>query len=745
MKIVVKIAAIALMIIISAQIFAQKKLAEFPFETSTTPLNVNTAIGMSKIQLMIASPDVLLQSPSVILDGNVNAMFYQFNANYSVVANNLNFAIAPKQGNNVRITHIEFRVRFGSVNVGNAGIFISKDPTYAVSTQLWTCGNNKTFISYRDFVVPIPESSLSYSDSPTDSIRFVFGHGANTLGMYIDNFEIYGIVNNEANTQSISINAGSISKELAVHPSGANSCWLMDSDTKWPRTVSNESRFAEMKLGALRFPYGHLADNYLWHTPGQYSNIARTGLIPQVASSSMPATWTWAVSPTNGTFLKDLSFDEYMGMCKRNGIEPLIVINAQSHKYTGGPTYNTLKTSAVEWVRYANITQKYGIKYWQIGNEVEHDDKLTMSEYTTLFVDFATAMKAIDPTIKVGTGVLSTTSWNKDVLSKAGTLCSFISTHNYQFSSSVAAGGFRAWYKDNSILVSNTDATQKMLDANFSSRPNIEIHVTETNVTGGDFPDMDIIDIYKALYWFEMDMNQLALKNVKYTYCWGTHSPWGGEFSLGDIGSLLENSNANTIRPAGRVIQLINTFLKNKLVSTTRVSGTLRKYASVSTDGNELSVFLLNKDLYAETANLNITNFSVADADVEQITFAGTNFNDTNPVITTTQLTSPPSQITLAPVSLTILNYKRKTSGLTDYPSEKKNVKFIFDGENIKFLMPATQKGKMILYRLDGRKIMDYNFDAGTETINLSKLSAGIYIANMQIENTNASSIKIVK
>jgi hypothetical protein len=563
--------------------------------------------------------------------------------------------------------------------------------------------------------------------------------------MYIDNFEIYGIVNNEANTQSLSINAGSISKDLAVHPSGANSCWLMDSDIKWPRAVSNESRFAEMKLGALRFPYGHLADNYLWHTPGQYSNIARTGLIPQVASPDIPAKWTWAVSQTNGTFLKDLSFDEYVGMCKRKGIEPLIVINAQSYKYTGGPTYNTLKTSALEWVRYANITNKYGIKYWQIGNEVEHDDKLTMTEYTNLFIDFATAMKAIDPTIKVGTGVLSTTSWNKDVLTKAGTLCSFISTHNYQFSSSVAAGGFRKWYKDNSILVSNTDDTQKMLDANFTSRPNIEIHVTETNVTGGDFPDLEIIDIYKALYWFEMNMNQLALKNVKYTYFWGTHSPGGGETSLGDIGTLLENSNANTIRPAGRVIQLINTYLKDKLVNTPRTSGTIRKYASVSNDGNELSVFLLNKDLYAETANLNITNFSVADADVEQITFAGTNFNDTNPVITTTQLSSTPSQLTLAPVSLTILNYKRKANALTNSPSDKKNTKFIFDGENLKFLMPATQNGKMFLYRLDGRKIMDYNFAAGTEIINLSKLSAGIYIANVQIGNAYASSIKIVK
>src|SRR5690606_34042549 len=174
---------------------------------------------------------------------------------------------------------------------------------------------------------------------------------------------------------------------------GANTCWLMDSDIKWPRTVSNESRFAEMKLGALRFPYGHLADNYLWHTPGQYANVATTGPVPKVASPDKPSGWSWAVNSSNGTFFKDLSFDEYIAICKRQQIEPLIVVNAQSHLYTGTTVnYEQLKTSAIEWARYANITKAYGVKYWQLGNEVEHDANLTMSEYTDLFIDFAAEM-----------------------------------------------------------------------------------------------------------------------------------------------------------------------------------------------------------------------------------------------------------------------------------------------------------------------------------------------------------------
>ena len=731
-------------IIVSINVSAQKKLAEFPFESHSMAMNVNTAISVSKIQIKVATPDVLTQTPVVVTDNDVNSLFFKFNASYSVANNNISFAIAPKPGNNVRIKHIEFRVRFGSSNSGNAGIFISKDPTFTTNTQVWSCGNNNTFNTYKDFVIEIPESTLSYSESTTDSIRFVFSQGTNTQGMYIDNFEIYGIVNNETNSiQSISVDASSISKELANHPSGANSCWLMDSDIKWARTVSNESRFAEMKLGALRYPYGHLADNYLWHTPGQYSTVDKTGPIPQIASSEVPASWTWAVNQTDGTFLKDLSFDEYMGICKRNGIEPLIVVNAQSYTYTGGPTYETLKTSATEWVRYANITKGYGIKYWQIGNEVEHNGNLTMSVYTNLFIDFATAMKAIDPTIKVGTGILSNTNWNKDVLTKAGTLCSFISTHNYQYSNAAAAGGFRTWYKDYSILTKNTNTSQKMLDANFADRPEIEIHVTETNVTGGDFPDISNIDIYKALYWFEMDMNQLAEKNVKYTYFWGTHSPWGGETSLGNIGTLLENSADNTIRPSGRIIQLINTYLKGKLITTTHTIGNLRIYASVSNDENEMSVFILNKNLYVEKANLNLSNFNATDAQIEQIIYKGLNYSDVAPVISTEQLFSIPTQIDLAPVSLTILHFTK--SGNTAYPTiEDEKIKMYFDGENIHSQLSNVQDAKLNIYSANGQLVTSENIKNESNIFNVSLLNKGVYIAYVQ-SGEFMRTIKLIK
>ena len=66
---------------------------------------------------------------------------------------------------------------------------------------------------------------------------------------------------------------------------GENLNFLMSSDKKWPRKVSMKSRIKEMNLGMLRFPYGHLADNYLF-TDAPFNDGIK-GLTPRVASTNI--------------------------------------------------------------------------------------------------------------------------------------------------------------------------------------------------------------------------------------------------------------------------------------------------------------------------------------------------------------------------------------------------------------------------------------------------------------------------
>ncbi|MBG0814667.1 cellulose binding domain-containing protein [Planomonospora sp. ID82291] len=168
----------------------------------------------------------------------------------------------------------------------------------------------------------------------------------------------------------------------------------------------------------LRYPGGSYSDIYHWadHTaPGGY------------------------VAP-------DTDFDTFMRGVRRTGAQPMVTAN-----YGTGTAQE-----AAAWVRYANVTKGYGVTYWEIGNENygngrygtaweadEHADK-SPAEYARHVVAYADAMKAVDPTIKIG-AVLTTPAdwpdglvaegdagtWNEVVLSAAGSKIDFVILHWY--------------------------------------------------------------------------------------------------------------------------------------------------------------------------------------------------------------------------------------------------------------------------------------------------------------------------
>jgi hypothetical protein len=168
----------------------------------------------------------------------------------------------------------------------------------------------------------------------------------------------------------------------------------------------------------MRYPGGSYSDIYHWEThtaPGGY------------------------VAP-------DTDFDHFMAGVRRAGAQPIVTANYG----TGTPE------EAAAWVRHANIDKGYGVKYWEIGNENygnghygsaweadDHADK-SPAGYATLVRDYASAMKAVDPSIKIGvvlttpgewpdgiTAEGDTGSWNQVVLSIAGPVADFAIVHWY--------------------------------------------------------------------------------------------------------------------------------------------------------------------------------------------------------------------------------------------------------------------------------------------------------------------------
>ena len=182
-------------------------------------------------------------------------------------------------------------------------------------------------------------------------------------------------------------------------------------------------------IGAVRFPGGSVSDVYNWQNnsgiDGQYVN-------------------------------GNDSFDNVMNdIVNPAGAQAIITVNYGSNpSNTGGGDTNV----AAAWVQYANITKGWGVKYWEIGNEIngngyygtnadwEYDlhyseanaaarvgqPALSPAAYGSNSVQFIEAMKNQDPTILCGVGFSpGNNSYNTPLLKAVGTNVDFVIIHWY--------------------------------------------------------------------------------------------------------------------------------------------------------------------------------------------------------------------------------------------------------------------------------------------------------------------------
>jgi hypothetical protein len=222
-------------------------------------------------------------------------------------------------------------------------------------------------------------------------------------------------------TVNVTVNADEGQGSIPATGYGLNSA-VWDSQMNVPQV---QGLLQQAGVRMLRYPGGSYGDIYHWQTntaPGGY------------------------VAP--GT-----DFDSFMGTVRKIGAQPILIANYGM----GTPA------EAAAWVQYANVTKGYGAKYWEIGNEIygngyygadwESDNHASKSPaaYAQNVVDYANAMKAVDPTIKIGAvltlpgnwpdGVVGSGDsgdWNKIVLSAAGSSIDFVIVHWYPGSSGAA-------------------------------------------------------------------------------------------------------------------------------------------------------------------------------------------------------------------------------------------------------------------------------------------------------------------
>jgi alpha-N-arabinofuranosidase len=138
----------------------------------------------------------------------------------------------------------------------------------------------------------------------------------------------------------------------------------------------------------IRWPGGCFASFYHW----------RDGIGPRADRVPTPS-WFWG-----GLYDNDVGTPEFVQLCRLLGTEPLICVNL----LTGSPA------EAAEWVAYCNappthpmgalrradgFEEPFGVKYWELDNEAYR--RFGPYEYAERCVEFARAMRAVDPAIKL--------------------------------------------------------------------------------------------------------------------------------------------------------------------------------------------------------------------------------------------------------------------------------------------------------------------------------------------------------
>jgi alpha-L-arabinofuranosidase len=398
-----------------------------------------------------------------------------------------------------------------------------------------------------------------------------------------------------------------------------DSRWFGVNTAVWDNNFDTSATVAllrEMGSTILRFPGGSLSDDYHWASNTSDSN-----------------TWHWATG-----------FPNFVHVATNVGAQAFVTVNYG----TGTPD------EAAAWVRSSNLTNHYGFKYWEIGNEVygtwETDTNIPPNDgytYATRSAAYLQQMKAVDPTIKIGIVVTpgedssvngNTThpatnlltgeihyGWTPVLLStlrRLGVTPDFAVYHRYPEYTS--AGQVNGSDSDPLLLQSSTgwavDAAdlRAQISGYFGPRgTNIELVCTENNSDAGA-QGRQSTSLVNGLYYadslahvMQTEFNAFVWWDLRNgTDASGTFDPtlygWRTNGDLGMIGGLA------TRYPPFYAAKLMRIFAGpgDTILGASSDYLLLSAYAARHANGS-LSVLVLNKDTSSSfNAQLDLTGFS---------------------------------------------------------------------------------------------------------------------------------------
>ncbi|WP_157976117.1 hypothetical protein [Lewinella sp. IMCC34191] len=518
----------------------------------------------------------------------------------------------------------------------------------------------------------------------------------------------------------VHVDASALARSWDVSPLGLNLNTLTDGDDNrvaGARPLSEA--IAETGVTYLRFPGGEKSDVYEWAAP-PYDDPATSGLLRKGDTLDWPFTDTRFWNKELDSWANDnYNFDDFMADCLATGAEPVISVafdgmyKPPTELSTATLTKEQALEMAVEWVRYANVTHDYGIKYWMLGNETWKDEtyagvRPAWDVYGRDVAEFAAAMREVDPTILIGINGDNTNDLYT-VLQECADVVDFIDVHTYPafFYPPFAYYQDYTDYRDDLIdPIHMVNTAQAAIDRLSDKQLRDKLFVTVMETSATTFFVDDVVTPWLtgnhlglSLANFDVMAQLLEDDRVKIAQYWNSRwiNPDAGISHTYDL-----FTGTNELNASGQAVALLANEVLDGMLAT-ESDGRVRTFATGSADGELLTIFLLNKATEASPTTLTVDGF-VDLAVGSQSVFSGpsvsgvkTTYRDEETVI----LENNTILLDLPATSLTVLRFDRAQTGTTSLPVTLIEFDGVASGEGNRLWWSAQETGAFAGYGIE--------------------------------------------
>jgi hypothetical protein len=300
--------------------------------------------------------------------------------------------------------------------------------------------------------------------------------------------------------------------------------------------------------------------------------------------------------------------DDFVAYARGIGAEPLLQVPVIKNIAGTAATAQ----DAADLVTYVNVTKGYGIKYFSIGNEPDLyvDQKLMPSGYDadafcTTFSAFASAMRAVDPSIQLVGPDLSwkyqsgSNDWLTPFLQSCGSVTDVVAVHRYPFDSTACTD--KAAYADAATYRQTLSHLRDILQATGqSSKP---LAITEANITWDGDPSNPTIaaspGTFPAGLWVADNLGvslEAQLHSVSY-------------WSLSE-GYTLGFFDGTSPRPALYMLELFSNQFGTEALTVTGAPTSVSIYAGRDATNARSTLFVVNKTNSPLELTVNLTELA---------------------------------------------------------------------------------------------------------------------------------------